>query len=208
MLNALNERVNASVSYSLQSLSNIETTNTKDALKKIKAKNKTFSLTDNCHEKFCEAINTDIDQLMEVLSQYNLKQKDIVILKLYFSFMGRKYSGRHDNLFMRQTHRFFYENRSDIEDALDPILHFKFTSEVITQVKGLLNVFLNQSFIESDLSDLGIFDAFTAIIIEALQYCDLIPKSEESADTKEIKQQIELISKMKNHLTRIKDIVS
>ena len=121
--------------------------------------------------------------------------------------MGRKYSGRHDNLFMRQTHRFLYENKIDIEDALDPILHFKFTNEVISQVKGLLNVFLNQSFIESEMSDLSIFDSFTAIIIEALQYCDLIPKSEESLETKELKQQIELIQKMKLHLTRLKDIV-
>lgn len=144
---------------------------------------------------------------MEILSNYSLKQKDIVILKLYFSFMGRKYSGRHDNLFMRQTHRFLYENKNDIEDALDPILHFKFTNEVISQVKSLLNLFLNQSFIESEMTNLSIFDAFTAIIIEALQYCDLIPKYEDSSEVKEVKQQIELIQKMKLHHSRLKKIV-
>ena len=52
VLNALSERVNQSVSYSLQSLSQIDTTNTKDAVSKIKAKDKTFSLSDTCHEKF------------------------------------------------------------------------------------------------------------------------------------------------------------
>jgi hypothetical protein len=107
---------------------------------------------------------------MEILSNYALKKKDIVIMKLYFTFMGRKYSGRHDNLFMRQTHRFLYDNRNDIEDALDPILHFKFTNDVITTVKNLLGEFLNQSFLDSEISDLSIFDSFTAIIIEALQY--------------------------------------
>ena len=142
----------------------------KKQLRKLNKKNNIFSLTDSCHEKFLETIQNDIPQLMEILSNYALKKKDIVIMKLYFTFMGRKYSGRHDNLFMRQTHRFLYDNRNDIEDALDPILHFKFTNDVITTVKSLLGEFLNQSFLDSEISDLSIFDSFTAIIIEALQY--------------------------------------
>lgn len=170
VLNALAERVNQSQAYSLSSLSQVDPGKTKDAMKKLKAKKTIFSLSDTCHEKFCEAIQLDIVKLMEILSNYSLKQKDIVILKLYFSFMGRKYSSKHDNLFMRQTHRFLYDNRHDIEDALDPILHFKFTNEVIGQVKTLLVSFLNQSFVDSEISDLSLFDAFTAIIIEALQY--------------------------------------
>lgn len=207
VLNALAERVNQSQAYSLSSLSQVDPGKTKDAMKKLKAKKTIFSLSDTWHEKFCEAIQLDIVKLMEILSNYSLKQKDIVILKLYFSFMGRKYSGKHDNLFMRQTHRFLYENRHDIEDALDPILHFKFTNEVIVQVKTLLVSFLNQSFVDSEISDLSLFDAFTAIIIEALQYWDLIPAPEENAEVKEVKQQIDLIQKMKNHLSKIKAII-
>mmetsp|Transcript_5632 Transcript_5632/g.4843 ORF Transcript_5632/g.4843 Transcript_5632/m.4843 type:complete len:146 (+) Transcript_5632:316-753(+) len=144
---------------------------------------------------------------METLSDYALKTKDIVIMKLYFSFMGRKYSGRHDNLFMRQTHRLLYDNRDDIEDALDPILHFKFTNEVISQVKGLLGEFLNESFVDAEMSNLSLFDAFTSIIIEALQYCDLIPAPEENDEVREVKQQIDLIEGMKEHLVKLKDIV-
>lgn len=52
VLNALAERINQSISYSLQSLSQIDTTNTKDAIQKIKAKKTTFTLSENCHEKF------------------------------------------------------------------------------------------------------------------------------------------------------------
>ena len=207
VLNALADRVNQSQVYSLSSLSQVDTGNTKDAIKKIKAKKTIFSLSDSWHEKFWEAIQQDILKLMEILSNYSLKAKDIVILKLYFSFMGRKYSGKHDNLFMRQTHRFLYENRHDIEDALDPILHFKFTNDVIGQVKTLLVSFLNQSFVDSEISDLSLFDAFTAIIIEALQYWDLIPAPEENTEVKEVKQQIELIQKMKTHLSKIKEII-
>lgn len=169
VLNALSERVHQSASYSLHSISQTDQS-PKETLQKLKSKSSIFSLTDSCHEKFLESIQTDIPQLMEILSNYALKKKDIVIMKLYFTFMGRKYSGRHDNLFMRQTHRFLYDNRHEVEDALDPILHFKFTGDVITQVKSLLGEFLNQSFIDAEMSDLGLLDAFTTIIIEALQY--------------------------------------
>lgn len=170
VLGVLNDRINHSTTYSIQSLSQAENMDPTETMKKLKKKKAIFSLTDNCHDKFLEAIQKDVPKLMEILSNYSLKNKDIVIMKLYFSFMGRKYSGRHDNLFMRQTHRFIYDNRDDIEDALDPILHFKFTNDVMLQVKSLLGEFLNQSFIDSEISDLSLFDAFTAIIIEALQY--------------------------------------
>ena len=92
-------------------------------------------------------------------------------------------------------------------DALDPTLKFKFTAEVISQVKTLLVSFLNQSFMDSEISNLSLFDAFTGIIIEALQYWDLIPAPEETDDLKEVKQQIELIQNMKSQLLRIKEII-
>lgn len=170
VLGVLNDRVNHSTTYSIQSLSQAENMDPTETMKKLKKKKAIFSLTYNCHDKFLEAIQKDVPKLMEILSNYSLKNKDIVIMKLYFSFMGRKYSGRHDNLFMRQTHRFIYDNRDNVEDVLDPILHFKFTNDVMLQVKSLLGEFLNQSFIDSEISDLSLFDAFTAIIIEALQY--------------------------------------
>lgn len=116
-------------------MSQVDARETKNVAKKLKHKKTVFSLSDACHERLLEAINDDIEKLMEILSSYSLKQKDIVILKLFFSFMGKKYSGKHDNLFMRQTHRFLYENRHGIEDALDPVLHFKFTDDVLLQVR-------------------------------------------------------------------------
>ena len=111
VLNALNDRINQSQAYSLSSLSQADTRNTNDAINKLKTKKTIFSITDSSHEKFIESIQHDTIKLMEILSNYSLKPKDIVVMKLYFSFMGRKYSEKHDNLFMRQTHRFLYENR-------------------------------------------------------------------------------------------------
>jgi len=74
VLNALNERVEMSASYSLQSLSNAEVTSPRETMKKLKKKKAIFSLTDTCHEKFCESIQTDITPLMESLSNYSLKK--------------------------------------------------------------------------------------------------------------------------------------
>lgn len=94
-----------------------------------------------------------------------------------------------------------------IEDALDPTIHFKFSAEVISQVKTLLVSFLNQSFMDSEISNISLFDSLTAIIIEALQYWDLIPAPEETDELREIKQQVELIQNMKSQLLRIKEII-
>jgi hypothetical protein len=54
---------------------------------------------------------------------------------------------------------------------------------------------------------LSLFDSFTSIIIEALQYWDLIPAPEENEELREVKQQIDLIQKMKDHLSKLKDII-
>lgn len=196
-----------SASYSLQSLSQTELTSPNQAVKSLQKKKSIFRLSEACHEKFRESIQSDMGPLMETLSNYQLNKKDIVIMKLYFSFMAKKYSNRHDNLFMRQTHRFLYDNRDDIEDALEPILNFKFTKEVMKEVKSLLGEFLDESFVESEISELPLFDSFTSIIIEALQYCDLIPKTNENEETRETRQQIELIQKMKDHLSKLKSII-
>ena len=53
-------------------------------------------------------------------SRYDLKPKDIVVLKLYFAFMGRRFSDKHNNLFMRQTYRFLFENKGRLWQTLDP----------------------------------------------------------------------------------------
>ena len=62
-----------------------------------------FSLRDELYEEFQANMESDYDQLLDLLSSYKLKPKDIVVLKLFLSFMKLNYSDKHEKLFMRQT---------------------------------------------------------------------------------------------------------
>lgn len=80
---------------------------------------------------------------------------------------------------MRQTQRFFQQNKDDIYDWLDPNLNFQFTPEILERVKSLLEIFRGHS--QNDkMSNLPVLDVLTSIIIEAMQYCGLIPVPEDS----------------------------
>jgi hypothetical protein len=52
VLSALNDRINQSTTYSVQSLSYAENMNPSETMNKLKKKKAIFSLSDNCHDKF------------------------------------------------------------------------------------------------------------------------------------------------------------
>lgn len=64
---------------------------------------KRFIVNEDLHDSFLSSVEGDYDELIALLQGYKLKQKDIVVLKLYLSFMEIKFSERHEHLFMRQT---------------------------------------------------------------------------------------------------------
>jgi hypothetical protein len=71
-----------------------------------------------------------------------------------------------------------YSNRCHIH--LDPDSKFIFDEDSIEKIRGLLIGLNHESFVSSEVSQLGIFDVFTNIIIEALQYLQFIPYSVEN----------------------------
>jgi len=87
-------------------------------------KESVFTPSEHLHEKFCEQMPDDFAKLMNLCKNYKLQNKDITVLKLYFTFLGEKYNEKNDKLFMRQTHRYFYECRNEVVDTLDPIMNF------------------------------------------------------------------------------------
>ena len=134
-----------------------------------------FKISPELRADFKDALAENSAELMNCCSGYDLKPKDIVVLKLYFAFMGRRFSDKHNNLFMRQTYRFLFENKGHLLKALDPDTEFRFSEEVLDSVKELIAVFKEEGFRNSDVSELPLFDRFTSVLIEAMQYANLIP---------------------------------
>ena len=88
---------------------------------------------------------------------------------------------------------------------LDPDRWFEFSSINIEKIKELL-IGLNQDkFMNSEVSQLWIFDIFTNIIIEALQYLSFIPYSIEN-EIEEIEQTLNVSEQMKNYYIQLKSI--
>lgn len=62
----------------------------------------TFTISDEVYENYNNSIPSDIDKLIKLCKDKALKPKDIIVLKLYFTFMGKDYTqNKHTNSFMR-----------------------------------------------------------------------------------------------------------
>lgn len=88
---------------------------------------------------------------------------------------------------------------------MDPDNSFEFNSINIEKIKELL-IGLNQDrFMNSEVSQLCIFDIFTNIIIEALQFLGFIPYSVES-EIDEITQTLSVSEQMKEYYINLNNI--
>jgi len=78
---------------------------------------------------------------------------------------------------------------------------------VITKVKVLLQVFNEESIKNSTMTDLPILHIMTSIIIEAMQYCDMIPPENET-ELKDVNLQLKLIMNMNDNLENLREKVA
>lgn len=69
---------------------------------KIKSlKSGLFQIHESLNEEFIETIQHDYNSLVNILEQYQLNEKDLIVLKLFMNFLEVKFSEKHDHLFMR-----------------------------------------------------------------------------------------------------------
>ncbi len=125
-------------------------------------------------------------KLSRALQENELGPKDIVILRLYFSFLGKNLSEKTGS-FVKQILKFFGENRNSLgkegahlELAMNAENHFIFTEPVKEKVKVLLITSSSEEFTQKKTSELAIFDVLTNILIEAMQFSNLIPYNVEN----------------------------
>ena len=68
-----------------------------------------------------------------------------------------------------------HENKNKWTIEFDPDARFTFNENNVERIKGLLMGLSQDQYASSEVSQLGIFDVFTNIIIEALQFLGFIP---------------------------------
>ncbi|CAI2371570.1 unnamed protein product [Moneuplotes crassus] len=119
-----------------------------------------------------EWCRNDWESLVNAIQNSELSPKDLIVLNLYFTFMGIDLS--FENL-QAELLRALEETRGRWYSEFDPDIKFTFNDNNVEKIRELLIGLNHENFVSSEVSQLGIFDVFTNIIIEALQFLEFIP---------------------------------
>mmetsp|Transcript_11967 Transcript_11967/g.10569 ORF Transcript_11967/g.10569 Transcript_11967/m.10569 type:complete len:182 (+) Transcript_11967:327-872(+) len=134
---------------------------------------KSFFISQSLREEFeSDACKQDWGKLIESIQINELSPKDLIVLNLYFTFMGLDLSIEsleEDLLYILE------ENKDKWSTEFDPDTRFTFNENNVEKIKELLIGLNHEKFVSSEVSQLCIFDVFTNIIIEALQFLEFIP---------------------------------
>lgn len=89
-------------------------------LSKVK-ESKRFKLSEGSKKDYLEfSQKKEWDRLIECCSTQQLSSKDIVILRLYFAFLGRDWNQSTSSHFIKQCHKFLVENKAKLSTLYIP----------------------------------------------------------------------------------------
>jgi len=113
-------------------------------------------------------LNSKLDQL--------LTPKDITILKIYLTFMGKDFIKK-DNFLTNLKQYFINLANSKIllSKALDPEINFIFNEQIIKKLIEFFVTLKNQSVNISGASSYEILNILAEIVIEALKFAQIMP---------------------------------
>ncbi len=131
-----------------------------------------------------------------------MSPKDLIVLQLYLIFMDIEVDGE-DNIYKTMI-TMMQEQGS--QERFDPDQSFQFNSVNTDKIKELLIGLNQERFLNSEVSKLIIFDVFTNVIIEALQFLGFIPYAIEQ-DIEEVQTTFNMSTEMKEHYFRLSKIV-
>lgn len=141
-------------------------------------------------------------KLLAALEEDLVGNKDVVILRLFFTFLGKSFSGKNQT-FIKQVTKYLWEVKPSFEYKLHPESHFVFTENVKKKVKELLISSTEEKYSSVETSKLAIFDVLTNILIEAMQFSTLIPHRVETEiesmqqAKKEAKETLKLVERLR-----------
>lgn len=158
-----------------------------------------------------------------------MKAKDVIILRLYLTFMGLEEAEEAEDLkFLFQCSEFMSDCGDNLNDLMDPEKSFLISSENNKRIKELLvnlqkekltdDVSRSEHFEEEDLEYIENFgraqkvvEIFTNILFEALQFVNIIPNvavHDLMNEIDEMRKGSDGYNQVKNNLIDFKNMVS
>lgn len=135
-----------------------------------------------------------------------LSEYDILILRTYFAFLGKKVTGSTNEEFIELSKRFFQLHRDNIALMLNPEKGFKFSKKTNLLCLELMDNLVQKNQIQPSKHD--ILNVFASAIQEAFDYIRLSPSlnMESPRIFEQITLYIQEIKNMENLLCRMKKV--
>eukprot|EP00347_Sterkiella_histriomuscorum_P008793 403343729 len=195
-----------------------------------------FDLSPQSQEEYEALKHKDWEELILVCKKHGnkqeqiLRQKNIIILRLYLTFMGLDLAEELDDfVFLDQSADFMKDCGSQISEVMDPERSFIISDENKKRIKELLVNLQKEKLIEdesrSDVGDVSmsqetlngqnngakILETFTNLLFEALQFVNIIPNvlvQDMKSEMDELKKVSEAFNGIKNNLIDFKNLVA
>lgn len=126
------------------------------------------------------------------------------MFRLYFGFMDFPDFEAPSKSFLRSLSRFFYENDSNIDQAMDPYLNFKFSRKIKRGLTRTARNFLEGLRDKEEGCEL--IQLFSTILQSALTNLEMFPDDSQS-DMIEIDHQIDLVREVREKHKRLQRTV-
>eukprot|EP00826_Nyctotherus_ovalis_P061956 TRINITY_DN8880_c0_g1_i6.p1 TRINITY_DN8880_c0_g1~~TRINITY_DN8880_c0_g1_i6.p1 ORF type:complete len:215 (+),score=47.19 TRINITY_DN8880_c0_g1_i6:223-867(+) len=130
-----------------------------------------------------------------------ISAKDATILKLYFTFMGKKELAAKQEGFIKSCQQFFKDNKASIEKAMEPERTFDFSEATVKKIVELLLVLKSQATDIKGASNFLLFDTLASTVVDALKFAQLVP-SMHNSQLEEITRKINRRKRMKCQLEK------
>jgi hypothetical protein len=147
----------------------------------------------------------DASSIIEACNKGVMSERNIAILRLYLSLMGRKFSEK-EKVFFKQAFRFFTENKDMISIALNPDTRFVFTKENkerISEQLESIDLGLLQIEAEEETPIDGFFDLLSSVVIEALKFGGFIEGNSGDDELKELEIAVDTYSNIKDKMIEL-----
>ena len=163
-------------------------------------------------------------------SQPYLKQKDVIILRLYMTFMGLDLAEENqDHKFLSLSAQFMKDCGQEVGAMMDPERAFVVSQENKQKIKDLLVNLQKEKLLDEENKEDGsseegqqegreqvnsgmkVVDSFTNMLFEALQFVNIIPNvlvNDMKAEVEELKKVAGAFNGIKNNLIDFKHLVA
>lgn len=150
----------------------------------------------------------------------SVKQKDVIILRLYFTFMGKDLAQEVDDLRFLGLCGDLLSRSENASQTLDPEKTFVISEDNKRSIKELLVNLQREKLLEDEKEQTEakaaegfakVLETFTNLLFEALQFVQIIPSvamQDMATEMDELRKVAEAFNSIKNNLIDFKNLVA